>query len=739
MAKRKNKDDGAAKRVLGRSGFNKWYLHQEKIIQKLLESSRNILIRAPTSSGKTIAVAVAIQDYIQKHRRVIFAVPLRKLASDKVKELSEYLSEDTKIGRSGRENVWKNADVVVGTFEEIYQTSLNNRSLLDEFGLIIFDDFHILYDRARGFSLEKAITLAKISGLRIIALSATIEPLEVLSEWLDAEPISFGEEVRPFPLDIEKILEIYDCTSFAECLADEIIRMVNIKPALIFCSTKLETESRAKALANRLELKTQITFDDFGKTKISDNFVSYKKARDSFIGKLGRELDEDEEDLAKIIAKGVAWHHADVDNKIKSLIEDWYDKGYIDYLFATTTLAYGFNSPTKTVIIADTNRWYPDTRIREPIGVYEWWQMAGRAGRAGYSKEGRVYTVARSEDKKEEIKEKYFRGKIEECKSNIIEDDVFRKAILELIYTGRNKENEIMDFFSNTYYDTIASQNQIKWLNKTLGDELRDHVVKLHEYGYVKPARMKYSLTDFGKKVVSFLWGTYRWYMLSDIKNLRDEIKQKRVIKDPKEAVSMTLKHLKPLLLYPPKNGNEKIEKYYQERYGKENLNYSDYTSYIVLEEWIENRDIDEIGKEYGRWAIYVKSISKDLSYALKLFKEIAGLVGVDLTEDFDDMVMRVRYGLTKYVLPLINIRYFGRKTINNLYKKIKTIPAIKIEQRDNILDSLTKYYVERGRSEFIKDLMKWEVRYLGEKKIKLLADRIDYAIRKKKNQSQTK
>ena len=667
--------DPLLRMILSKAGIENLLPHQKEIIEKLEENGRSLLISAPTSSGKTLPVIWLAGRYVKEGRRVIYAVPSVALVNEKVNELQELLDDLAIVKKVGEEDAWKEANIVCGTFDQLYLYFLKNIDALRNFSLMILDDFHVLYHKKRGFTIEKLVTLALMNNIRIVAMSATIEPLDGIAKWIGGDYLRYGKDARIVPLSY-RVLELEK----GEDVVDKIRE--DMKPCIIFCSTKQFAESRAQKLAEKLKSTSLSLFEkQIGKKE--KRRLNVQEILGEFDRK-GVEITEYEEELAECIAKGVAWHHSDVDRRIRELIEKWYNDGYIDFLFATTTLAYGFNSPTRTVIIADIMRWDPDAKRMEYIPVHEWLQMVGRAGRLGFSEGGVVYTCVRSKEQRNVVESRYHAERIEECESSIIEDDFFRKAILELIYAGMNTDEEIKKFFLNTYYYT-RGKSKIRWISPDIEKEIESHVRALYELGFIYPTHAGYKLTDFGKITAEFLQKTYRWYELSELSRLREDIKSRDEIKSSSEAIVITLRHLKPLWLEPSEGeGKNKIDDYFKQKFGRL-PEYYEYTAYIVLREWIRGRRIEDIEKDYGRWAIYVRSIAEDLSEALNLFKAIAELEKVKFPEDFDLAVEMVRYGLSSYEIPLIKVKGFGRVRIHNLYVKMREVPIIADRLKQNV------------------------------------------------------
>src|SRR5206468_1660521 len=94
------------------------------------------------------------------------------------------------------------------------------------------------------------------------------------------------------------------------------------------------------------------------------------------------------------LARGVAYHNADLSAEERVLVEREFRERRISVLVSTTTLAAGVNLPADVVILPDVTRWNPATGAYEPISVSEYKNMAGRAGRLGLKTEGRSVLLA---------------------------------------------------------------------------------------------------------------------------------------------------------------------------------------------------------------------------------------------------------------------------------------------------------------------------------------------------------
>lgn len=170
---------------------------QEKAIkQGLFTTQENMLVASPTGSGKTLVAELAmLQTILEFKKRVVYVVPLKALASEKYKEFNEmyskYFSVHISIGEVQTQNYVQNFDLLLVTAEKLDSLLRHSRDFMNDVGLVIIDEIHLLNDETRGPTLEVLITLFKIKfqNIRLIGLSATINNCEELSQWLNAELI----------------------------------------------------------------------------------------------------------------------------------------------------------------------------------------------------------------------------------------------------------------------------------------------------------------------------------------------------------------------------------------------------------------------------------------------------------------------------------------------------------------------------------------------------------------------
>lgn len=192
---------------LNESKITKLNPTQKKAIKKGILKGKNMLVCAPTGSGKTLIATFAIAKMLEEKRgKAVYLVPLRALASEKYKDYTKFFENtDYKTAVSTGEidsssEYLAKYDLIILTVEKLDSLIRHHSSWIKDINLIIIDEVHLMNDPGRGPTLEILITILKklLKNAQIVALSATIGNPEELAEWLDAELVY--DEWRPVKL-----------------------------------------------------------------------------------------------------------------------------------------------------------------------------------------------------------------------------------------------------------------------------------------------------------------------------------------------------------------------------------------------------------------------------------------------------------------------------------------------------------------------------------------------------------
>ena len=717
-------------------GYEELFEPQEQSVKAgLFDEKKNFLITIPTASGKTLIAMLAILSHLSKHKtKVVYLTPLRALTSEKFEEFKKLeklnLGRKIKIALSTGDSKEKkekleDADVIFLTNESMDANLVFQKDWIYDIGLVVSDEIHLIGDNTRGPTLEIILTRFKSGFIgknppKIIGLSATISNSNELADWLNCELVE--STFRRVPLSeavySRHIITNQDREETEGNLAKN--RQESRHPKA-WIGLGLDTVAeKHQCLIFAMTRKNAVAWaKEAGLDVVKELKPNQKKELEKISKKILPKEDYDNtkltSELAKTVKNGTAFHHAGLDQRCRTIIENAFKNRHIKLLTATPTLAAGVNLPARRVVIPSVMR-YTNNGL-EKISILEYKQMCGRAGRPQYDDMGESIIIAKGYP--DEILEHYVDGEPEPLESKTLdEDSSLRINLLGFIYTASKfnptSYEKIIKFFSQTFAAYQLSDDSV--LEKKVTKQLE----KLKEYGMITDEN-GFEPTKFGIRIFylridpetafdmtgyieDYLRGTKHTFgILYMITNLHEFYSQ-YPIPDKYQGDMDDL--IDP---------NEKLYR------NQEFLREYCFKSLLILYKWIDAMTYQDMSDHFDAEPgdiFYIKENAKDLVYIfteiIKFWRDYAKenkqkkIVSEyqSLIDESDLLKLQIQHGVPEKYLELVKIKQIGRVRAQILYKngfknrldlekakieKLAKIDKIGLTIANNIKAELTK------------------------------------------------
>ncbi|KAK9203816.1 hypothetical protein WN943_014073 [Citrus x changshan-huyou] len=404
---------------------------QTQIFHILYHTDNNVLLGAPTGSGKTISAELAMLHLFntQSDMKVVYIAPLKAIVRERMNDWKDRL-----VSQLGKEMVEMtgdytpdlmallSADIIISTPEKWDGISRNwhSRNYVKKVGLMILDEIHLL-GAERGPILEVIVSRMRYissqteRAVRFIGLSTALANAGDLADWLGVGEIglfNFKPSVRPVPLEvhIQASGSVDICILFMISLVILVIliscmgypgkfycpRMNSMnKPAYAAICTHSPTKPVLIFVSSRRQ--TRLTALDLIQFAASDETPR------QFLGMPEEDLQMvlsqvTDQNLRQTLQFGIGLHHAGLNDKDRSLVEELFANNKIQaslnyfscVLVCTSTLAWGVNLPAHLVIIKGTEYYDGKTKRYVDFPITDILQMMGRAGRPQYDQHGKA-------------------------------------------------------------------------------------------------------------------------------------------------------------------------------------------------------------------------------------------------------------------------------------------------------------------------------------------------------------
>lgn len=367
---------------------------------QLIDQGRSVIVSAPTGVGKTLIADYLIEKAVGEGKRIIYTAPIKALSNQKYRQFKASLGESLVGIITGDVVINKDAPVLMMTTEIYRNMVLTDPQRAADIHYLIFDEIHYI-DSDRGVAWEESLIFAP-PHVKFLGLSATIGNLQQFIGWLSEvrkESVALVVEThRVVPLvhryfnvgtgiaSLQQAERAFRRGELRQTDHRQLVQALrqHYLPALLFVFSRRQCVEKSK------ELLRERTFLTGPEAAVVDARVNLYAERHQLWEHAGWQL------LARLLHKGIAFHHAGLLPVLKDLVEELFEERLIKVLYCTETFAVGVNYPVQSVCFLEQRK-YDGTSVR-PLRAQEYLQMAGRAGRRGIDDKGFVFTLVADEE-----------------------------------------------------------------------------------------------------------------------------------------------------------------------------------------------------------------------------------------------------------------------------------------------------------------------------------------------------
>jgi helicase len=664
-----------------------------------LIEGKSLIISGPGTSGKTFCGEMAAMACASSRGKTVFLMPLKAVAEEKYRIFNErYQSLGIKSRLATRDHSAHEFDInkcqfdiAITIYEKFNSLTASDISLIKSSSCFILDEFQMISEPKRGMEFELA--LLKIRKFNpaaqvIILIGGGASP-EKISQWSGLAVLE--ESRRPVDLrlgilhrgkfhfrgfnDLKEGDEHWltqvdiDDTGGISGQSLAAIKYLSGKgeQILVFISTRRNALALAETLAHHLDLPPA----ESALAALRDTPPSLQN-----------------EILERCLRKGIAFHHAELDESQREIVESGFRDGSIKILTSTSTLASGVNLPAKNVFIeAFKYSGSKGLNCREtlmPLSGVDYQQAAGRAGRLGSQQSfGRAIMTASTQYEHEVLWDKYIYGKCEEPQPGMTLDQLPDFALRLISCGAATTPDELTAAIGNTYAGKSGefSAGIKDSLNQALISFEKSGLANIKSWGKIEPTRLGEAACSAGIGVNSAIEIT-EWLQSSQRSSWDCLLFSVRLSEWIEEAsgyhcrnfgpdmIIFQIEHVINELQLPHSSYLETTLQEFHDKKMKMSL-----AGFLFALEWISGKQTCEIEAELGKGAGGLKKDASNICWILRSIEKIARAVlpananNDEIIPGLGSLVNRLQFGISESMLPLAMSLKIDREFIRRIYE----------------------------------------------------------------------
>jgi hypothetical protein len=342
------------------------YPAQEESLFEIL-AGKHVVLATPTGSGKSLVATAFLFKALCEGKTGFYSCPVKALVNEKFFDLCNCFGPEQVGLVTGDASVNGDAPILVGTAEILSNMALRRSRVPAD--AVVMDEFHYYGDRERGIAWQ--IPLCILKQATFLLMSATLGDTtgieKKLATFTGREVASVRGAIRPVPLEFE-----YREIPLHETIADLIKQ--NRAPIYLVNFTQ---RTAAEEVQNLMSVEVI--------SKTDKEAIKQALAGERFDSPYGKELQ-------RFLRHGIGLHHAGLLPRYRRIVERLSQQGLLKVISGTDTLGVGVNIPIRTVLFTQLCKY--DGQKDAILGVREFKQIAGRAGRKGFDERGWVVAQA---------------------------------------------------------------------------------------------------------------------------------------------------------------------------------------------------------------------------------------------------------------------------------------------------------------------------------------------------------
>ncbi|KAK7324395.1 hypothetical protein VNO77_27931 [Canavalia gladiata] len=462
---------------------------QTQVFTVLYNSDDNVLVAAPTGSGKTICAEFAILRNHQKGpdsvMRVVYVAPVEALAKERYRDWERKFGGGLKLrvveltGETATDlKLLEKGQIIISTPEkwDALSRRWKQRKHVQQVSLFIIDELHLIGGQG-GPILEVIVSRMRYiasqveNKIRIVALSTSLANAKDLGEWIGATShglFNFPPGVRPVPLEIHiQGVDIANFEARMQAMTKPTYTAIvqhakNGKPALVFVPTRKHVRLTA------VDLITYSSADSGEKPFL----LRSPEELEPFLDKISDEM------LKVTLREGVGYLHEGLNNLDHDIVTQLFEAGWIQVCVLSSSMCWGVTLSAHLVVVMGTQYYDGRENAQTDYPVTDLLQMMGHASRPLVDNSGKCVILCHAPRKEYYKKFLYEAFPVESHLHHFLHDNLNAEIVAGII---ENKQDAV-DYLTWTFMYRRLTQNPNYYnLQGVSHRHLSDHLSELVE------------------------------------------------------------------------------------------------------------------------------------------------------------------------------------------------------------------------------------------------------------------